>query len=180
MRWTVLKLALVTLMALGAAAHAEDATFRNIDGGEIRLADYRGGPVLVVNTASRCGFTYQYEGLQALQNEYGERGLTVLTVPSDDFNQELATNEAVKEFCEINYGLDLPMTEKTSVRGRGAHPFYARMKAEHGFEPGWNFYKVLLDGEGRYVDDWGSNVKPGSPLIRKKIEAALGGDRLGG
>lgn len=155
------------------AAKATDAVFRNIDGGELALSDYRGGPVLVVNTASRCGFTYQYEGLQALYDAYRDRGLTVVTAPSDVFNQELATNEEVKDFCEINYGLDMPMTEKISVKGPDAHPFYQQLKAEEGFEPGWNFYKVLLDGDGEFVAGWGSSATPMSPEITMRIEAAL-------
>ncbi len=159
----------------GAMAAAPDFTFRNIDGGEIALSDLRGGPVLVVNTASRCGFTYQYDGLQALYDAYREKGLTVLTVPSDSFNQELASNEAVKDFCEVNFGLTVPMTEKEVVTGTGAHPFYVWLRETHGVAPTWNFNKVLLDASGDYVESWGSSTKPMSPLITKQVEAVLGG-----
>lgn len=164
----------VVLMATMAAA-APSFAFRNIDGGEIDLADLRGGPVLVVNTASRCGFTYQYDGLQALYDAYREQGLTVITVPSDAFNQELASNEAVKDFCEVNFGLTVPMTEMEDIKGPDAHPFYAWLRDEKGFVPSWNFNKVLLDSTGEYVESWGSSTKPMSPLITKKVEAALGG-----
>lgn len=165
--------AALAVMAVGATA-APAFTFKNIDGGEINLQDLRGGPVLVVNTASRCGFTYQYDGLQALYDAYRDKGLTVLTVPSDSFNQELASNDAVKDFCEVNFGLDVPMTEVEPVTGRDAHPFYQWLKASHGVAPTWNFNKVLLDASGAYVESWGSSTKPMSTIITRKIEAALG------
>lgn len=148
--------------------------FRSIDGGEIALAELS-GPVLIVNTASMCGFTYQYSGLQELQDAYGPKGLTVLAVPSDDFNQEYGSEEQVKEFCEVNYGLTLKMTEITHVRGNAAHPFYLWLKAAHGKEPRWNFNKALIDAEGRLVGFWGSATKPMSPEITRAVEGALAG-----
>lgn len=175
MMTAILAAATLALAAVtpAAAGSAPDAPFKAIEGGDLNLADYRGGPVLVVNTASRCGFTYQYDGLQALYDAYRDQGLTVVAVPSDAFNQELASNEAVKDFCEVNYNLTVPMTEVTEVTGADAHPFYQWLKASHGFTPRWNFNKVLLDGEGRYVDAWGSSVRPMSGVITKKVEAAL-------
>lgn len=162
------------LAAAGAAtAGTARETFSNIDGGTINLADFAGKPVLVVNTASQCGFTGQYDGLQKLYDAYRDRGLVVLAVPSDDFRQELASAEAVKEFCDVNFGLTLPMTDITHVKGPEAHPFFARVKAETGFEPAWNFNKVLLDGTGRVVGTWGSAVKPQSGPIVGAIEAVL-------
>jgi len=148
-------------------------TFSNIDGGVIDLADFAGKPVLVVNTASQCGFTPQYDGLQALYDAYRDRGLVVLAVPSDDFQQELASADAVKDFCETNFGLTLPMTDITRVTGPEAHPFFARIKADTGFEPAWNFNKVLLDGQGNVVGTWGSGVKPQSGQIVGAVEALL-------
>ena len=146
----------------------QDFVFEGIDGEDIRLSDFRGGPLLVVNTASRCGFTYQYEGLQALYDEYKDRGLTVLAVPSNAFRQELSSNEAVKDFCEVNYGLTIPMTEVTSVKGSDAHPFYQWLKAEHRFTPRWNFNKVLLDGAGTVVETYGAGDRP-SPQIARDV-----------
>ena len=146
----------------------------SIDGGQYDMADWRGRPVLVVNTASLCGYTPQYEELQALHEEYGPRGLVVLAVPSDDFSQELATDAAVAEFCELTFGLTLPMTTITPVRGTQAHPFYRWLRDTYGFEPGWNFNKVLLDGEGRMVQSFGSNTRPTGTRIRREIEALLG------
>ncbi|MBL3597693.1 glutathione peroxidase, partial [Rhodovulum sulfidophilum] len=137
MRPATLPVVAALLLGAGSATAAESFRFPSIDGGEIDLAAFRGRPVLVVNTASQCGFTPQYDGLQALQDSYGPRGLVVLAVPSDDFNQELADETAVKDFCEVNFGLTLPMTEITHVKGAEAHPFYRWMDAEHDFSPSW-------------------------------------------
>lgn len=156
-----------------AAAAQAVFTFPAIDGGTIRL-DIRGGrPVLVANTASRCGYVAQYDDLQALYDRYRDRGLTVIAVPSNDFRQELATNEAVVEFCAVNFDMDLPMAEITAVLGPDAHPFYVWLRREHGFAPAWNFNKVLLDGAGRVVATWGSAVNPTAPAITQAIERLL-------
>lgn len=162
-----------TKTAAKQAQPAPDAPFKAIEGGEVSLADFRGGPVLLVNTASMCGFTNQYDGLQALWDEYKDAGLTVLAVPSDAFNQEYASNDKVKEFCEVNFSITLPMTEITSVKGADAHPVYQWLKAEHGFSPRWNFNKVLLDAEGRFVKAWGSGTRPQSGEITRAVKAAL-------
>ncbi|EAQ24456.1 glutathione peroxidase [Roseovarius sp. 217] len=164
---------LVSLVALPAAALDLTAPFGNIDGGEIRLSDWSGQPVLVVNTASRCGFTPQYDGLQTLYDRYRDRGLVVLAVPSDDFRQELSSEAEVKEFCEVNFGLDLPMTTITSVSGNAAHPFYASLRTETGFAPSWNFNKVLIAPDGRVIGTWGSTTRPTSGQITQKIEALI-------
>ena len=160
-------------LALPAAALDLDAPFGNIDGGEIRLSDWQGQPVLVVNTASRCGFTHQYDGLQALYDEYRDRGLVVLAVPSDDFRQELSSEAEVKEFCEVNFGLDIPMTTITPVKGSRAHPFYASLAQEAGFAPSWNFNKVLIAPDGEVAGTWGSVARPTSKEITGRIEALL-------
>jgi glutathione peroxidase len=157
----------------GRAGAAGPFAFASIDGGTLALDDWAGRPVLVVNTASRCAFTRQYDALQALYDRYRARGLVVLAVPSDDFRQELATEAEVKEFCEVNFGLDLPMTEITSIRGPAAHPFYRWMADAHGFRPRWNFNKVLLDGAGRPVATYGSGVSPLAPEVTRRIEAML-------
>jgi glutathione peroxidase len=159
-------LVLVALLWLAPAAAAPvGGTFTNIDGGEHRLEDWRGRPVLVVNTASRCAFTRQYDGLQALYDTYRDRGLVVLAVPSQDFRQELATEEEVKDFCEVNFDLDLPMTGITSVRGNDAHPFFAAVRRETGFEPAWNFSKILIAPDGEVAGTWGSVTEPSAPAI---------------
>ena len=149
--------------------------FRGITGGTLDLADWRGRPVLVVNTASRCGFTRQLDEMQALHERFKDRGLVVLAVPSDDFNQELSSDAAVAEFCEVNFGTTFPMTGITPLRGAQAHPFYAWLAAEHGFVPRWNFNKVLIGPDGTLRGTWGSMVRPTSRPILQAVEAALAG-----
>jgi glutathione peroxidase len=165
--------ALPALTTLPARAQAS-FRFDSIDGGQYDMTEWRGRPVLVVNTASLCGYTPQYDELQVLHEDYGPRGLVVLAVPSDDFRQELGSDEDVAEFCEVNFGLTLPMTTITPVRGSDAHPFYRWLRETYGFEPGWNFNKVLLDGQGRMVQSFGSNTRPTGRRMRREIEALLG------
>ena len=157
----------------GQTAMAENFQFDSIDGGTMSTSDWRGQPVLVVNTASQCGFTYQYEALQQLHETYRDKGLVVLAVPSDDFNQELSDEAAVKDFCTVNFGLDVPMTTITKVRGDQAHPFFVWLNQTEGYRPRWNFYKVLLDGEGAVVDTFASTTGPMSRKITKQIETLL-------
>ena len=164
---------IVSLWAGVAFAAPQDAVFPSIDGGDIALSDYAGRPVLVVNTASQCGFTYQYDGLQAVYDRFRDQGLVVLAVPSDDFNQELGSAAEVKEFCEINFNLTLPMTDVMHVRGGQAHPFYKAVKVETGFVPKWNFNKVLIDPAGKVVGTWGSNVRPDRGAIPREIQKLL-------
>lgn len=165
--------ALVSAAALLPVPALAGYSFASIDGGTIDLDDYKGKPVLVVNTASLCGFAPQFSDLQDLQDEYGAQGLVVLAVPSDDFNQELSNAKQVKDYCTANFDLTLPMTDITHVVGPEAHPFYAMLKADHGFEPGWNFNKVLLDGKGEVVATWGSITLPTASVVTRKIEALL-------
>lgn len=161
------------LSLLATPLLAAGFTFSGIDGGTLDLDDWKGQPVLVVNTASRCGFTPQYDGLQTLYDRHKEDGLVVLAVPSDDFRQELATAEEVADFCAVNFGLTLPMTDITSVRGATAHPFYRWVKQQYGFEPSWNFNKVLVSPEGEVVATFGSTTKPLSVPIVSAIQPYL-------
>jgi glutathione peroxidase len=161
--------------ATGGAANAHRFAFENIDEtGELRLADFAGRPVLVVNTASRCGYTYQYDALQALYDRYRDQGLVVLGVPSGDFNQELATEAEVKSFCAVNFAIDFPMTAITHVTGAEAHPFYA-WAAERAGAPRWNFHKYLLGPDGDLVAAFSTRVEPDAPELRQAIETLLGG-----
>lgn len=170
-------LAMAIVVAAGAAQAGGPPSdpFVSIDGGTVSVADFAGRPVLVANTASMCGFTPQYDGLQDLYDTYRGQGLVVLAVPSDDFRQELSSADEVKEFCAVNFGLDLPMTDITHVKGPDAHPFYAWVREQTGFVPKWNFNKVLIDGQGRVAGTWPSGVEPMSSDIRSAVEAALDG-----
>jgi glutathione peroxidase len=168
--------ALSALMIMPAFASGEktahDFGFTAIEGDPLPMASFAGKPVLVVNTASRCGFTYQYDGLQALYDRYRDEGLVVLGVPSQDFRQELATSEDVKKFCEINFDLDFPMTEIEKVKGNRAHPLF-RWLAERGATPDWNFNKFLIAPDGTFVAKYGSSVKPDSDKIADDVRKLL-------
>ena len=162
--------------AAQAASGAHAFTFENIDGGSLDLSDYAGQPVLVVNTASRCAFTHQYDALQALYDQYRDRGLVVLGVPSDDFGgQELASETEVKHFCQVNFAIDFPMTTITTVRGRNAHPFYAWAEGEMGTKraPQWNFHKYLVGPDGTLRDAFGTAVPPDADEVVSAIEKLL-------
>lgn len=148
-------------------------TFTGLDGARIDLANWRGQPVLVVNTASLCGFTHQYGDMQSIYESYGDQGLVVLAVPSDDFRQELASNEDVAQFCRVQTGLTFPITQITPVTGPQAHPFYAWLAAEHGHIPRWNFNKALIGPEGELLGFWGSATRPTARAITRLIRAAL-------
>lgn len=169
MRQTLIALLLFCLAALPVSAF----TFGNIDGGTHDLSDWRGKMVLIVNTASKCGFTDQYGDLQTLYERYKARGLIVLAVPSGDFRQELATEDQVKEFCALHFGLTLPMTDITSVRGPSAHPFYRWVADQTGFVPSWNFNKVLIGPEGKVIGTYGATTKPLSGELTRDIEDQL-------
>lgn len=169
---TALLMAIILTVSAPFAA-ARDFRFASIDGGTLSLSQWAGQPVLVVNTASRCAFTPQYDALQALYDRYRARGLVVLAVPSQDFRQELASNEEVKDFCELNFDLDMPMTTITPVRGGNAHPFYRWLAQSEGWTPKWNFNKVLIAPDGSVSGTWGSATRPDSKVLTRQIEALL-------
>lgn len=152
-----------------------DFSFRSIDGEDLPLSTFKGKALLVVNTASRCGFTKQYEGLQSLYEDYQDRGLVVLGVPSNDFmGQEPGSNEDIKAFCETTFGITFPMTEKVSVKGKDAHPFYLWASAqEKGGAPAWNFHKYLFSPDGVLVSSYGSRTAPDDRGFVAAIDAAL-------
>lgn len=155
---------------------AHDFTLPSIGGGEIRLEDFAGQAVLLVNTASACGFTPQYRDLEALWRERKGKGLVVLGVPSNDFGaQEPGANDAVRAFCEKNYGVTFPLAGKQAVIGAGAHPLYRWIAGElgEGAAPKWNFHKYLIGPDGALAGAWPSKVGPKSPEITKAIDAAL-------
>jgi glutathione peroxidase len=149
-------------------------SFQSIDGGQFGFSDWAGQPVLVANTASLCGFSGQYADLQALYDRYRAEGLVVLAIPSDDFRQELGSDAAVRDYCEMVFGLDLPLTTITAIKGEAAHPFYRWLAETHGFVPRWNFNKVLIGADGTVLGTWGSSENPLGDEIVGAVERALG------
>ncbi len=171
----------ILLPVVGHAAEsrtltAHDFTFTDIDDQPLPLSNYAGKAVLVINTASQCGFTHQYEDIQALWERYRDKGLVVLGVPSNDFGgQEPGTAAQIKEFCSVNFSVDFPLTEKTKVRGNNAHPFYVWAASELGMlaKPRWNFHKYLIDPDGRLVDWFSSPTSPTSDRMINAVERHL-------
>ncbi|MCI4662855.1 MAG: glutathione peroxidase [Neomegalonema sp.] len=151
---------------------AHDFTFEAIEGGPMPLSQYAGKAVLVVNTASMCGYTHQYDGLQTLWERYKDRGLVVIGAPSQDFRQEYGSADKVKDFCEVNFGLNFPMTDLVHVKGASAHPFFAWAAAQAG-EPRWNFNKYLIAPDGSLLAHYNSSTKPLSQELTSAIEAVL-------
>lgn len=138
------------------------------------LCQYKGKVLLVVNTASYCGFTPQYEGLEKLHAQYAARGFTVLGFPSGDFgNQEKANNKDIAEFCYNTYGVKFPMFAKSAVSGKAANPLFAELASTTGQPPKWNFHKYLIDRQGRVVKSFPSRVEPLDPSVTREIDAAL-------
>ena len=152
-----------------------DFKINSISGDIIDLNDFKGKPVLVVNTASYCGFTKQYNDMQELWERYKDKGLIVLGIPSNSFNQEKKVNSEVKKFCEVNFNINFPLTEITDVKGDKAHEIYKWAKENYGKSavPKWNFYKILINKEGIIEDTYASLTNPTSKKIIKKIESLL-------
>ena len=154
-----------------------DFTFTQPNGNTLKLSSFVGKVLLIVNTASKCGFTKQYAGLEALYNKYKDRGLVIIGVPSNDFGgQEPGSDAQIQEFCQLNFGVTFPVVSKEVVKGKNAHPFYVWAKKKLGFgtAPKWNFHKYLVDREGHIVDYFNSPTAPDSPKIEKAIEKILG------
>tara|TARA_R100001143_G_C3351835_1_gene129983 strand:+ start:1062 stop:1616 length:555 start_codon:yes stop_codon:yes gene_type:complete len=176
-------LSLLALLISGPAMAADapkttahDFVFTAIDGAPLPLKSFAGKAVLIVNTASRCGFTPQYAALQDLWTRYRDKGFVLLGVPSNDFGgQEPGTAAEIKEFCEVNFSVDFPLTEKVAVTGEGAHPFYAWAGKELGAlaKPRWNFHKYLIAPDGRLVDWFSTPTSPTAPRVLKAVEAVL-------
>lgn len=163
--------------ARAASADVYGFQFKTIDGAPLPLSQYKGKVLLIVNTASRCGFTPQYAGLQKLYDAYKGKGLVVLGVPSNDFGgQEPGSSAEIKQFCETNFHLTFPLAAKEAVSGEGAHPFFKQVRSEKGVlaAPHWNFYKYLVSRDGHIVQWFSSKTTPDSPALIKAIEDELG------
>ena len=152
-----------------------DFSIESITGETIKFDEYKNKVVLVVNTASYCGFTKQYDELQELWDLYKSKGLIVLGIPSNSFNQEKANNVDVKEFCEVNFNINFPLSTITEVKGENAHEIFKWAKANYGKSavPKWNFYKILINKDGKIEDTFASFTKPMSKKLIKIIEKIL-------
>jgi glutathione peroxidase len=153
-----------------------DFKINSINGDELNLSDFKGQTLLIVNVASNCGFTKQYDDLQKLYDNYKNRGLVVIGVPSNQFGgQEPGVNSEIKDFCETNFNITFPMTSKYDVKGDNAHPIYLWAKETYGKStiPKWNFHKILINKVGKVEDTYASFTKPMSNKILKKLEQIL-------
>jgi glutathione peroxidase len=174
---------LLTALFVSSGANAQQTdmnaysfSFKSIDGQEMPLSDFKGKVILVVNTASQCGFTSQYAGLEELWDKYKDKGLVVLGVPSNDFgNQEPGSESEIRDFCTKKFDVSFPMTEKYSVKGSEAHPFYKWANEQTSLlgTPKWNFHKYLIGKDGKLIDWFSSVTTPTSEKIISAVEKAL-------
>ena len=167
-----------TFFSTSSAQYNQLATnfqFDGIDGNLIDISKYKNKVLVVVNVASRCGFTNQYEDLQKLWTTYKKQGLVVIGVPSDNFRQEPGSNKEIKDFCETTFGIDFPITEKMKVIGKDAHPFFLWAKKNHGMSavPKWNFHKIIIGKNGKVANTFSSITNPSSNKFVKTIQQEL-------
>ena len=152
-----------------------DFNIKSIDGENIDLDKYKNNVVLLVNLASYCGFTKQYAGLQELWDKYKNKNFVILGIPSNSFNQEKDSEKEIKEFCEVNFNISFPMTSIYDVKGNNAHEIYKWAKENHGKSavPKWNFYKILINKEGKVEETYSSLTKPNSSKLLNKINTLI-------
>ena len=152
-----------------------DFNIKSIEGNEINLENFKNNVILLVNTASYCGFTNQYDGLQKIYQKYKDKGLIVMGVPSNSFNQEKNEESEIKEFCEVNFNITFPMTSIYDVRGENAHPIYKWAKDNHGKSavPKWNFHKIIINKEGKIEETFSSLTKPTSNKMLSVLDKLL-------
>tara|TARA_Y100001970_G_C14236421_1_gene862087 strand:- start:3060 stop:3617 length:558 start_codon:yes stop_codon:yes gene_type:complete len=155
---------------------AYDFNFKDLDGSNLNLSEYKNKVIIVVNVASQCGFTKQYEDMQKVWEKYQKDGIVMIGVPSNDFgNQEPGDNKEIKNFCEAKFGITFPMTEKVIVKGDEAHPFFIWAKNNYGKSaiPKWNFHKIVIGKDGKIADTFASITKPTSKKFINKIEKLI-------
>ena len=150
-----------------------DFKLLDIDDNDIELTKFEGKPILLVNTASRCGFTPQYQGLQNLFLNYRKTNLTIIATTSNSFNQEYSSTEKIKKICLVNYDVGFIVSSPINVKGEDSHPLYQWINKKYGKRPKWNFYKFLFDTNGDLVDSWSSFIKPDSKKITKIIDKLI-------
>lgn len=163
----------VSNMANAACAELYNHQLTTLQGEKLNLCDYQDKPILVVNTASKCGFTPQFEALEAMYSKYKKDGLLVIGFPSNDFKQEPGDNKQIGDFCKLTYAVKFPMMSKSNVTGANANPFYQQLIAKTGQAPQWNFYKYVIVPGGKQVFAFSSDVQPDSSEILTKIKPSL-------
>jgi glutathione peroxidase len=179
-----MKIILITLLMIlnllsNASANydklAYEFSFENIDGGSIKLKNFEKKVIVIINVASKCGFTNQYEDMQDLWANYKDKDLIVIGVPTNNFRQEPGTNSEIKDFCNTNFGINFPMSKKVDVIGKNAHPFYKWAKKNYGNSaiPKWNFHKIVIGKNGRVIDTFASITKPSSSKFINFIEKEI-------
>jgi glutathione peroxidase len=147
--------------------------FQSLQKKPVDLCQYANRPILVVNTASKCGYTPQFDKLEAMNRRYGKQGLVVIGFPSNDFNQELKSNEEIERFCRLTYLVEFPMIEQGAVRGPAANAFFRQLAGAAGEEPQWNFHKYLIAPDGKTVYSFRSEVEPDAPALMKRLVPML-------
>ena len=155
---------------------AYDFHFNDLDGSKMNLSEYKNKVIVIINVASQCGFTSQYEDMQQIWEQYQKKGVVLIGVPSNDFgNQEPGNSDEIKNFCEAKFGITFPMTEKIIVKGENAHPFYKWAMENHGKSavPKWNFHKIIVGKDGKVYDTFASITNPSSKKFTSAIEKAL-------
>jgi glutathione peroxidase len=170
----LLVLLLLTSLSASPAVAAEcprllDHRYRTLQGAEVNLCEYADHAILVVNTASKCGYTPQFAKLEDMYRKYKSNGLLVVGFPTNDFKQELATNKEIGEFCVLTYQVDFPMVEKSSVVGATADPLFKQLSERTGQPPTWNFHKYLIAPGGKQVYSFATKVEPDSPEVMTKL-----------
>jgi len=155
---------------------AYDFKFKDLDGSDLNLSEFKNKVIIIVNVASQCGFTKQYEDMQRIWEQYQKKGIVIIGVPSNDFgNQEPGTNQDIKNFCQAKFGITFPMTEKVIIKGSEAHPFYLWAEKNHGKSaiPKWNFHKIIINKSGKIDQTFSSITNPSTNKFKTAIENLL-------
>ncbi len=159
--------------ARDVAESAYDFAFIDIDGKNLPLSQFKGKPLLIFNSASKCGFTSQYTGIQKIHEDYKTKGLIVIGIPSDNFNQEPGSEEDIKKFCMVNFNITFDLTKKNNVVGAGAHPFFKWLNKNYKVKPKWNFYKFVINKNGKLENHFSSMIAPSSSKLVSSLDKVV-------
>ena len=152
---------------------AYDFSFKDIDGKHFSLSQFKGKPLLIFNSASKCGFTSQYTGLQKIHENYKDKGLVVIGVPSDNFNQEPGSEKEIKEFCMVNFNITFNLTKKNDVTGANAHPLFKWLNDNYDAKPKWNFFKFVINKDGKLENHFSSMISPSSKKLTSVLDKII-------